>query len=876
MSFNVSSRARRESAVLCSSERERVESGPWVVLVVGALLCSSILVSAQTPHTFVQKYCIDCHGEKRQKGDRRFDQLEAGVIQIGQLESWQEILDQINRGSMPPEDAKQPSPEERVAIARRLTGQLSEAVSRLAPSDSATTLRRLNRYEYDRSVRDLLNLKMLADPTGEFPPDEAEHNFRNIGASLVLSDFLLARYLKASDVYLRHATHPEQKPVATKRVFNAPYCNIGNRLDGLDKRGHYQHLRKNHHDQGGFLGISQFRRGVPHAGNYRIRISATAIGRNYPYPEKRLKVPKADPLRLGVVATIAGDSDLTALHSTDVRLTEFELADDEQRWYEFTTWLDKGYQPRVFFPNGPISVKAHRSELVRSYPEKFNGYITKHVPKYNVMHPEYDPRTKDKLIAEFFARQKDRRNRDGGHEYSLTHSINVSSAWARFYREYEGPRIRIHEIQVEGPFYDQWPPASHQRLFGKGELTDHKVRQLLADFADRAFRRPASRANVDSLFAVYDRERKQGLVERDALHVAYQTILCSPNFLYLHQSPSELDQHDLASRLSYFLWSTPPDAKLAAAASRGELDETGLVRHADRMRRDPKAQAFVERFTEAWLGLGKLGTMLPSQTAHPEYFNQNLEEAMRKETHLFIADAIKHDRPLADFLVGDQTFVNGPLARLYGIDGVSGNAFQRVALNDNRRGGLLGMASILTATANGIETSPIVRGVWVLENILGTPPPAPPPDIEPIEPDIRGAKTIREQLAKHRTVATCRSCHAQIDPIGFALESFDEVGNFRRHYVRRNAPRSRRYLPIDPSGELPTGEKFRDITELKQLLFERQDLFTANLASKLLTYATGRMPSVADRLETDRIAKEHQGGFRSLIQAIITSDSFSR
>ena len=589
----------------------------WFMVVVGVVLLSAIAASAKTPHAFVQEYCVRCHGEKRQKGDRRFDQLDASITKVPELDAWQEILDQINRGSMPPEDVKQPSSEERVAIAKELTGRLRSAVAKLAPSATATTLRRLNRYEYDRSVRELLGVKMLADPTGAFPPDEAEHNFLNIGSSLVLSDFLLARYLKASDVYLQHAIHPTQRPQSNKLVFNAPYCNIGNRLDGLDRRGHYQHLRKNHHDQGGFLGISRFRQGVAHSGNYRIRISATAIGRNYPYPEKRLKVPKADPLRLGVVATLAGNSDLTALHASDVRLAEFELEDDEQRWYEFTAWLDKGYQPRVFFPNGPLSVKAHRSSLVRDYPEKFNGYITRHVPKFNIMHPEYDEKTKDKLIAEFFARQKKRRDRDGGHEYSITHSINVSSAWARFYAEYEGPRIRVHEIQVEGPFYDQWPPTSHQRLLGKGDLDDDQARQLLADFATRAYRRPVSQANVDSLFAVYQREQKLGLSGQDAMRVAYQTILCSPNFLYLHQSPTELDQHDLASRLSYFLWSAPPDAELSAAAKHGELTNDGLLKQADRLLRDRRSRAFIELFSEAWLGLGHLGTMLPSQTAHP-------------------------------------------------------------------------------------------------------------------------------------------------------------------------------------------------------------------------------------------------------------------
>ena len=539
-------------------------------------------------------------------------------------------------------------------------------------------------------------------------------------------------------------------------------------------------------------------------------------------------------------------------------------------------WLDKGFQPRIAFPNGPLGVKRHRIKLVQENPQRFKGYIDNWVPPFNKMHPAYKQEGSKRLIAAF--RKKQKALKDAGKPYQafgVSNSINLRDAWGQFYAEYDGPRVRVYEIQIEGPIFDSWPPPPHRQLFGTVRPNDKNAERLISRFAVRAFRREISDATLATLVDLYQSERAAGNEPMDAILAAYQAVLCSPNFIFLHQEKDHLDAYDMASRLSYFLWSAPPDEALLESARDGSLLKPKTLRaHTRRMLADVRSDAFVKQFPNAWLGLSKLGTMLPSQSAHPEYFAENLEEAMRSEVALFVRDAIQNDRPITNFLDSDYSFVNGPLARLYGINGIRGNQFQRVALTDRRRGGLLGMAGVLTATANGIETSPVVRGVWVLESILGTPPSPPPPDVEPLEPDIRGAVSIRDQLKKHRTVATCNACHQKIDPLGFALESFDEIGRHRKRYHQNKT-----LVKVETNGSLPTGESFQDIGELKPLLMKQSDKFAKNLAEKLIAYATGREPSIPDRLEAERIATSESAdetGFQSLIEEIVLSDGFRK
>jgi hypothetical protein len=319
--------------------------------------------------------------------------------------------------------------------------------------------------------------------------------------------------------------------------------------------------------------------------------------------------------------------------------------------------------------------------------------------------------------------------------------------------------------------------------------------------------------------------------------------------------------------LSYFLWSSPPDETLLKLAARGKLrsDLSAQVTH---MLADSKSDRFVKHFVRRWLDLDNIGSMPPSED-FLEYYRDNLETAMRNETESFFRHVLDKNLSPREFLDADYSFLNRELALHYGIEGVQGNKLQRVSLNGSKRGGLLGHGAFLTASANGVDTSPVVRGIYVLEKLLGYTPPPPPPDVPAIEPDIRGAVTIREQLEKHRKNATCAECHRKIDPLGFALENFDAVGGWRDEYEKKT--------PIDAAGKLPSGDSFRTASEFRKLLVDREDQFTHCLTEKLMIYALGRELEIGDRPAIDKILAElnsRKAGLRDLIRLVVMSKSF--
>ena len=342
----------------------------------------------------------------------------------------------------------------------------------------------------------------------------------------------------------------------------------------------------------------------------------------------------------------------------------------------------------------------------------------------------------------------------------------------------------------------------------------------------------------------------------------------------------KLSAHDLASRLSYFLSASTPDSTLRKLADNGVLLKAGeLSAQVDRLLANPEAEEFYAGFLDSWLNLRALGGMPPDRAAFREYYSRDLESAMKTEARLFFRNLVENNLPASQFLDSKYTFANKPLARLYGLPAKfephRSHVFKKVEFSDSRRGGLLGMGAALTVTANGIETSPVTRGVWFLENLLGTPPPPPPDEVPPIDPDSRGAKSIREQLAKHRELPTCAGCHEKIDPPGFALENYDPIGRWRSHYP---ASRGKR-IPIDPSGKLSDGSEFNGIQQFKLHLLKREDLFVRNLITQLLTYATGRRIEALDRPEIEKLLKlsaKSNHRMRDLLQIVIASDVFLR
>jgi hypothetical protein len=461
---------------------------------------------------------------------------------------------------------------------------------------------------------------------------------------------------------------------------------------------------------------------------------------------------------------------------------------------------------------------------------------------------------------------------------------------------YSGPGLAMQWVEVDGPIIDAWPPAAAQRLMGKvdpatGTAADGD--DILRRFARRAFRRPVDGAELAPYSALVRSRLEQGYTFAAALRVGLKAILCSPDFLFLSAAPGVLDDHDLAARLSYFLWSTTPDDELMELADRGALrDATVLRTQVERMLADARAHAFTEHFSGQWLSLRKLKMTIPDKKLYPD-FDPFLEYSMPLETLAFFEEILRADRSVIEFLHSDWSMLNERLVTLYGIAGVSGSALRKVALPaGSHRGGVITQAAVLKVTANGTNTSPVTRGAWVLDHILGTPAPPPPKDVPAIEPDIHGARTLRQQLAKHRQIESCANCHAKIDPAGNALENFDVIGGWRDFYRTvaqgsKNRVKIATYQgrfnpvgvgpPVDAADELPGGRKFANVDEFKEWLLEDKDLFARSLTEKLLVYATGHKLEYADRAVVDRLATENRAanhGLRSLIHRVVQSELF--
>jgi hypothetical protein len=464
-------------------------------------------------------------------------------------------------------------------------------------------------------------------------------------------------------------------------------------------------------------------------------------------------------------------------------------------------------------------------------------------------------------------------------------------------KAFSGPGIAVQWLEVEGPLLDSWPPPSHQRLFGDlplkpvspgakvvtvaSEQPRADAERLLGTFMRRAYRRPIKAEDVEPILklVIAQLDAKQSFEE--AMRVGYKAILCSPDFLFFQEKKAASDDFALAARLSYFLWNQPPDDELFKLAEQGGLNRPDQLRaQVERMLNHPRAQGFIRNFLAQWLDLRLIDFTTPDRKLYPEY-DDALRKSMVEETELFFGEVLKQNLSVTNFVASDFSFLNERLARHYGIDGVKGPALRRVNLPaGSHRGGVLTQASVLKVTANGTTTSPVVRGAWVLRNILGKPPDPPPPNAGAVEPDIRGAKTIREQLDKHRRDASCSSCHVKIDPFGFALESFDVTGAWRDNYRVLSGPQltlNRKGPKIESDAALADGRDFRNIDELKKLLVEERDQLARCLTEKLLIYGTGKRLRHSDRAAVADIvarsrAKNH--GLRSLIHEIVQSPTF--
>jgi hypothetical protein len=480
------------------------------------------------------------------------------------------------------------------------------------------------------------------------------------------------------------------------------------------------------------------------------------------------------------------------------------------------------------------------------------------------------------------------------------------------------PGVAFQWLEVEGPIFEQWPPAGHQALFGALPIKDRPkaegvsrrrqrpagvtvesaepaidAERLLRSFLGRAYRGTVAEADVARFATLVKGAMDTGSDFTEAMIAGYTAVLSSPSFLYLDEpKPGKLVDGALAERLSFFLWNAAPDAELRALAEKGRLQKPDVLRaQTERLLADPRSRQFIDAFLDYWLDLRGIAATAPDEQLYPDYqLDDLLVESMATETQVFFGELIRRNLGITNLVDSEFAMLNERLARHYGIEGIEGVGLRRVPLSRERvRGGLLTQASVLKVTANGTTTSPVKRGAWVMSRIIGRPPPPAPPSVPAVEPDIRGATTIREQLAKHRTQESCNACHRLIDPAGFALENFDVMGGWRTRYrasggdpvkgIGHNGNFFHFGLgpDVDASGELPDGRTFQDVRELKRLLVSDREQLARNLVRQFVVYATGAPVGFADRPEIEEILRANRRGdfpVRSLIHGVVQSDLF--
>ena len=775
-------------------------------------------------------HCQKCHSGKKPKGDFEIANLSPDFANRKNREQWLDVLEKLKSGAMPPKSKPRPPAEDVQKVVGWIGERAGAAEVARRAAEGRVVLRRLNRAEYANTVRDLLGVEVdLADL---LPPDTSTSGFDNSAEALHTSSYLMANYLAAADRILDEAIANKPKPY-----------QIDKKFDIKDEK------------------------------------SVKPTGSVYRYTDDGVAI-------------------FSSWVSANIRVTLFNFRSHVRGKYHFRI-SGYGFQSE----GKPINFHVTAGTLKEVTEERLVDYFAVPADKPTVIEftEQLEPENRIRIVADGLP--------------ALPPAVEKVGA-----DKYAGPGLVIQWVQIEGPLLASWPPMSHQRIFGnlKQEVvprpSDPKrlevvspqpmvdAERILRDFARRAFRRAVTDADIQPYLARVKSKLEQHYTFEQAMRVGLRGILISPDFLFLREKianrgvapkdPSSkltaLDDYALASRLSYFLWSSMPDEPLLKLAEAHQLREPGVLhQQVERMLGDARARTFTENFAGQWLSLRAIDATLPDPKLYPEY-DDILKTAMVKETHMFFDEVLKNDLSLTNFVSSDFTFLNARLAKHYGIPSVEGMEMRKVTLPPgSHRGGVLTMGSVMKVTANGTTTSPVLRGAWVLDRILGTPPPKPPADVEAIEPDIRGATTIREQLAKHRSDATCASCHTKIDPPGFALESFDVIGGWRDHYrsVGNGEPREVngkrvRFWPgpeVDPGDVLPDGRRFHDIDEFKSLLLEDKDQLARGLTEKLLAYSTGAAPAAADKPEVETIVqniRDKNYGFRSLIQEIVQSPLF--
>ncbi len=847
--------------------------------------------AVRNPEPFFSEHCIACHDADAKKGNLDLTSLKPEFGDAETFARWVKVHDRIESGEMPPKKKARPPIKDTAMVVKWLRESLVAAErSRLADSPR-TGIRRMTRSEYENTIRDLFDIPGIA-LRDNLPADGSAHGFDKNSDALDISHVNLAKYVEAAEhtLKLATATRPEPPTVHKRRIslmnrggFVAHIVMNGDGVLLRDKQpdpdfpasGEQGHINQGAHERidsfetGSTVGLFRhedesvspyFMEHVTiYPGRYRVRTSLWAFQWD---KGKVLPARGTEAARLSVVQ-LTGDG-RGGQHPSYV-LGYYDAPSLQEKEHELTVWLN-------------------RNEIIG-----FNVASLAPVANYN---------RKGRAMA------------------------------------FTGPGIACDWLDIEGPLHDVWPPVAHRTLFGDLPLTEFdpkadpkvrppvrkKVRQigagmnrpdpdkgvwtahsqqpladadrLLAGFLPKAFRRPVpTEVRKDYVAKVADR-LKAGDCFETAISWAYRAALCSPDFLYHVEPAAKLDSFALANRLSYFLWNSLPDARLTELATADRLTSPDVLKsEVERLLKDVMSQRFIEDFLGQWLRLRAIAANDPDKKLYPE-FSPYLQDSMVAETHAYFRELLEKDLDATHLVRSDFAMLNEKLARHYGIADVTGSQIRRVKLPvDCPRGGFVTQGAILKITANGTTTSPVPRGAFVMDRIFGQPPEPPPPNIAAVEPDVRGATTIRELLDKHRNNSVCASCHAKMDPPGFALESFDVIGGFRTRYrsIGEGDPAPRGAIDpfigisfklgpkVDASGVLPDGRKFGGIHDFQALAAAESDRLLQNLAQQLTIYSTGRPLLFSDRQALDDVVARtvrQGGGIRTLIHELIQSPLF--
>ena len=848
---------------------------------------------------FMKTHCLKCHGPEKKEGQLRVDQqLKNEFLDPTSKEKWGEVINVLNSHEMPPEGEPQPKPDEVARVVDWITEQMTQA--ELIRRDGVIVLRRLNRDEYRNTIRDLIGIDF--DVSG-FPQDPPAGGFDNNGKALTLSPLHTELYLEAARKILDRALVEGDRPPAIKWRFEPETGDSDSNRVKYDGNNAIVNGGRNpvkdgfkvlHHDSWDkHLNARDFK--VKHEGEFIVRIRAAG------------RVPTREEVVEAARGKLAERRD---------KQTKENPKGEKYHVAQFETDL-KHFETDRMYDYGPPRLK-----LVQTL-----GGQPKTIAELDVDTPLKEP-----MICEVRTRFS---NESAGLTIEYAYAIPrvLENFWFQGHDEFARPEIYVDWFELEGPFFESWPPPSHQRILfdSPKSKTDERgyARDVLARFMRRAYRRPVSEAEIDDKLKLFDLVHKDEPSFLQAIKTPLIAVMVSPHFLYLaepltrsvseggrspergtgskergvdspvrreerlsERSPSltlrvsesdrhRLSDHELAARLSYFLWSTMPDDELFRLAESGKLrDPKTLAAQVERLLADSKSDAFVRNFAGQWLGLREVGANPPAADLYPQY-DRHLEVSIVDESRAFFAEILNHDLSVMNFVGSDFVVINERLARFYGIDNVRGDQFRKVPVPDGvHRGGVVTQASVLTITSNGTRTSPVKRGTWVMKNLLGTDPGLPVANAGDIAPKVPGIDkaTVRKRLEIHRQLPQCARCHNKIDPLGFALENFNAAGEWRdqegfgyKGRVNRDDPK------IDASSKLPDGTEITGVDGLRTALRQKEDLFLKNLASKLLTYALGRELGVADQ-PTVKAAVEHskKNGYtmRSLLQFIVTSEMF--